>query len=566
MIYFFYYVNIRSDNISRRFGAIINLKLIRENGDVKFKAYGEEIDERFEGEYEAGDKWRVELCDGEFVKLRLDETLAESMVYVPDGVFEFAVPQDRELKSCYAPGAFSGESHRVYCAEPTEAEIYSDRLISLNSHDRHNVPKYFPHAVANFVTREDPCFFERNAIDGVIDNSNHGAYPYHSWGGGLREDLEFEVHFGMPVEVSRVVIFLRADFPHDTYWKEADIEFSDGTRIHNELIGTADGQAAEFEPKLTEYVKLTGFKQQRLEDGSLSFAALTQIEIYGKYIKKENEGMEVRDAANAKDVKYYTTDRLREEFHIGNLFTKDNIRMVYSHIDRIIVIGMMPIKLELKLEAGKELAAEYFLERRELGCINIGGPGVITIDGETYDMNPRDGIYVGRGHKDLRFKSLDEKNPAKFYITSCPAHTEYPTVKIDITKARKVPCGSVEDCNKRVINQYIHPEVMKSCQLAMGLTQLEVGSNWNTMPSHTHDRRMEVYLYLDMGANDAVFHMMGEPKETRHIVMHNEEAVISPSWSIHSGVGTKNYSFIWAMCGENQEFTDMDHIETKELR
>ena len=566
MIYFFYYVNIRSDNISRRFGAIINLKLIRENGDVKFKAYGEEIDERFEGEYEAGDKWRVELCDGEFVKLRLDETLAESMVYVPDGVFEFAVPQDRELKSCYAPGAFSGESHRVYCAEPTEAEIYSDRLISLNSHDRHNVPKYFPHAVANFVTREDPCFFERNAIDGVIDNSNHGAYPYHSWGGGLREDLEFEVHFGMPVEVSRVVIFLRADFPHDTYWKEADIEFSDGTRIHNELIGTADGQAAEFEPKLTEYVKLTGFKQQRLEDGSLSFAALTQIEIYGKYIKKENEGMEVRDAANAKDVKYYTTDRLREEFHIGNLFTKDNIRMVYSHIDRIIVIGMMPIKLELKLEAGKELAAEYFLERRELGCINIGGPGVITIDGETYDMNPRDGIYVGRGHKDLRFKSLDEKNPAKFYITSCPAHTEYPTVKIDITKARKVPCGSVEDCNKRVINQYIHPEVMKSCQLAMGLTQLEVGSNWNTMPSHTHDRRMEVYLYLDMGANDAVFHMMGEPKETRHIVMHNEEAVISPSWSIHSGVGTKNYSFIWAMCGENQEFTDMDHIETKELK
>ena len=552
--------------ISRRSGAIINLKLIRENGDVKFKAYGEEIDERFEGEYEAGDKWRVELCDGEFVKLCLDETLAESMVYVPDGVFEFAVPQDRELKSCYAPGAFSGDSHRVRCAEPTEAEIYSDRLISLNSHDRHNVPKYFPHAVANFVTREDPCFFERNAIDGVIDNSNHGAYPYHSWGGGLREDLEFEVHFGMPVEVSRVVIFLRADFPHDTYWKEADIEFSDGTRIHKDLIGTADGQVAEFEPKTTEYVKLTGFKQQRLEDGSLSFAALTQIEIYGKYIKKENEGMEVRDAANAKDVKYYTTDRLREEFHIGNLFTKDNIRMVYSHIDRIIVIGMMPIKLELKLEAGKELAAEYFLERRELGCINIGGPGVITIDGEVYDMNPRDGIYVGRGHRDLKFKSLDEKNPAKFYITSCPAHTEYPTVKIDITKARKVPCGSVEDCNKRVINQYIHPEVMKSCQLAMGLTQLEVGSNWNTMPSHTHDRRMEVYLYLDMGANDAVFHMMGEPKETRHIVMHNEEAVISPSWSIHSGVGTKNYSFIWAMCGENQEFTDMDHIETKELR
>ena len=545
---------------------IINLKLIRENGDVKFKAYGNEIDEHFHGEYEPGDKFRIELCDGAFVKLKLDPTLAESIVYVPDGTFEFAVPFDRERQACYAPGAFDGDDHRIVVSEPTDAEIYADRLISLNSHDRHNVPKYYPHAVANFVTREDPCFFERNAIDGVIDNSNHGFFPYHSWGGGLREDLEYELHFGTDVEVSSVVLFLRADFPHDTYWKECDVEFSDGTKVHADLIGTADGQKVDFEPKTTEMVKLTGFKQQRLEDGSLSFAALTQIEVYGKYTKKENEGMEVRDAANAKDVKYYTTDRLREEFHIANLFTKDNIRMVYSHIDRIIVIGMMPVFAELKLEAGKELAADYFLERRELGCINIGGKGIITIDGTEYEMNPRDGIYVGMGNKVLTFKSVDPENPAKFYMTSCPAHTQYPIVKIDITKARKVPCGSVEDCNKRVINQYIHPEVMKSCQLAMGLTQLEVGSNWNTMPCHTHDRRMEVYLYLDMDRNDAVFHMMGEPKETRHIIMHNEEAVISPSWSIHSGVGTRNYSFIWAMCGENQEFTDMDHIETKELR
>ena len=545
---------------------IINLKLIRENGDVKFKAYGNEIDEHSHGEYEVGDKLRIELCDGSFVKLRLDPTLAESIVYVPDGTFEFTVPFDRERRACYAPGAFDGDDHRIVVSEPTEAEIYADRLISLNSHDRHNVPKYYPHAVANFVTREEPCFFERNAIDGVIDNSNHGDFPYHSWGGGLREDLEFEVHFGTDVEVSDVVIFLRADFPHDTYWKECDLEFSDGTKVHANFVKTADGQKVDFEPKTTEMVKLTGFKQQRLEDGSLSFAALTQIEVYGKYIKKENEGMEVRDAANAKDVKYYTTDRLREEFHIANLFTKDNIRMVYSHIDRIIVIGMMPVFAELKLEAGKELAADYFLERRELGCINIGGKGIITIDGVQYEMNPRDGIYVGMGNKVLTFKSVDPENPAKFYMTSCPAHTQYPIVKIDITKARKVPCGSVEDCNKRVINQYIHPEVMKSCQLAMGLTQLEVGSNWNTMPCHTHDRRMEVYLYLDMDRNDAVFHMMGEPMETRHIIMHNEEAVISPSWSIHSGVGTRNYSFIWAMCGENQEFTDMDHIETKELR
>ncbi len=545
---------------------ILNLKILSENGECKFKAYGDEIDVRYDREYEPGDRIRVELCDGEFVSLKLDESMLESLVYVPDGTFEFTVPFERERTACYAPGAFSGASHRIICRELTEAEIYSEREISLNSHDRHNVPKYFPHAVANFVTREDPCFFERNAIDGVTDNLGHGLYPYHSWGGGLREDLEYEVHFGTECEVDALTIFLRADFPHDTYWKECAVEFSDGSKEVIQLKGVPEGQKFTFEKKITEYVKLLDFKQQRLEDGSLSFAALSQIQVYGKYIKKENKGMEVRDASNAKDVRYYTTDRLREEFHIGNLFTKDNIRMVYSHTDRIIVIGMMPIKLELKLEAGKELSADYFLERRELGCINIGGKGVITVDGEVYEMNPRDGIYIGKGHRDLVFKSVDETNPAKFYITSCPAHTEYPTVKIDITKARKVPCGTVEDCNKRVINQYIHPEVIKSCQLAMGLTQLEVGSNWNTMPCHTHDRRMEVYMYLDMGPNDAVFHMMGEPKETRHIIMHNEEAVISPSWSIHSGVGTKNYSFIWAMCGENQEFTDMDHIETKELR
>ena len=276
--------------------------------------------------------------------------------------------------------------------------------------------------------------------------------------------------------------------------------------------------------------------------------------------------MEIRNAANPKDVKHYTTERLREEFHISNLFTDDNIKMVYSHIDRIITAGFMPVTKELKLEGGKELASNYFLERREMGCINIGGKGVITIDGVEYEMNPRDGIYIGMGNKEVSFKSADAKNPAKFYVSSCPAHTSYPIVKIDIEKAKKVPIGSVEDCNKRVINQYIHPDVIKSCQLSMGLTQLETGSNWNTMPTHTHDRRMEVYMYLDMGENDAVFHMMGEPSGTRHILMHNEEAVISPSWSIHSGVGTKAYSFIWAMCGENQEFDDMDFVETKDLK
>ena len=276
--------------------------------------------------------------------------------------------------------------------------------------------------------------------------------------------------------------------------------------------------------------------------------------------------MEVRNASNPKDMKHYTTERLREEFLITGLFTADNSKMVYSHIDRIITAGFMPVTKELKLEAGKELAADFFLQRREMGCINIGGKGTITVDGTEYVMNPRDGLYIGMGNKEITFKSDDAEAPAKFYVSSCPAHCTYPTVHIDITKAKKVPCGSIEECNKRVINQYIHPEVMKSCQLSMGLTQLEVGSNWNTMPCHTHARRMEVYMYLDMEENDVVFHMMGEPQETRHIIMHNEDAVISPSWSIHSGVGTRNYSFIWAMCGENQEFTDMDFVETKDLR
>ena len=239
--------------------------------------------------------------------------------------------------------------------------------------------------------------------------------------------------------------------------------------------------------------------------------------------------MEIRQASNPKDVRHYTTERLREEFHITGLFAPDSIGMVYSHDDRIITAGAMPVSSALKLEAGRELAAEYFLERREMGAINIGGKGTVTVDGVAYEMNPRDGIYIGRGCREVVFTSENADAPAKFYISSCPAHASYPIRKIDISLAKKVPCGSAEECNKRVINQYIHPDVMESCQLTMGLTQLEVGSNWNTMPCHTHDRRMEVYLYLDMGENDVVFHMMGEPSETRHIVMRNEEAVISPS-------------------------------------
>ena len=541
---------------------ILELKIVNKNGDELLYQKGESIKAEYFSTYNEGDKivLKTKMCD--FVEVKFDETMPESIVFVPGSGFEFEIPFGG-LMAGYSPEAFSGEKH-IISAKEADEYAYEARNIALNSHDRRGQKKYYPHVYANLVTREAPCFFERNAIDGVCDNSCHGDYPYHSWAAGAREDMEYYIDFGSEVEVEKLVFFLRADFPHDTYWRSLTVEFSDGTREVIDFVKTADGQELILpEPKITKIVHLTDFKQAEYP---FSWAALSQVEVYGKYIKEDFSKMEIRSASNPKDVKHYTTERLREEFHISKLFTKDNIRMVYSHIDRIITAGLMPVKAELKLEGGKELASDYFLERREMGCINVGGKGIITIDGVDYEMNPRDGIYIGMGNKEISFKCVDEENPPKFYVSSCPAHASYPIVKIDITKAKKVPCGSVEECNKRVINQYIHPEVIKSCQLAMGLTQLEPGSNWNTMPSHTHDRRMEVYMYLDMDENDAVFHMMGEPKETRHIIMHNEEAVISPSWSIHSGVGTKAYSFIWAMCGENQEFTDMDHIETSELR
>ena len=541
---------------------MLTLEIKDINSSVICRGSGESIELEYNGEFREGDTVCIHLEDTDFIAVQLDETMCESIVFVPNHSFVFTVPYGK-LRAGYAPEAFLGGTHILKARIPSDDEIYSRRVISLNSHDMHGESKSFPHAEANFVTRGEPCFFERNAIDGVHDNTSHGAYPFHSWAAGAREDMDYYIYFGRPVEVDEAVFWLRADFPHDTYWKSLEIEFSDSSRVEASFEMTADGQSVKFDKRTTEYIHLTGFRQAA---NPLSWAALSQVAVYGSYIKEDLSKMEVRNASNAKDVKHYTTDRLREEFHISKLFTKDNIRMVYSHIDRIITAGVMPVVQTLKLEAGKELAAEYFLQRREMGCINIGGKGTITVDGTEYVMEPRDGIYIGMGNRDITFKSEDPENPAKFYVSSCPAHKSYPIVKIDISKAKKVPCGSVEDCNKRVINQYIHPEVMQSCQLSMGLTQLEPGSNWNTMPCHTHDRRMEVYLYLDMGEDDVVFHMMGEPNETRHIIMHNEEAVISPSWSIHSGVGTKAYSFIWAMCGENQEFTDMDHIATKDLR
>ena len=541
---------------------LLTVKVLDKDGAVLKSTSGKTASLVYDKQYSCGDSIRIESTVDSFVKIKLDDAVSESIIFMPHKSFVFDIPFGRQLDSCFAPGAFSGDCHHISACEISDEEAYGKRKISLNPYDMHKKARAFPHAEANFVTREDPCFFERNAIDGCTKNDGHGLFPYHSWAGGAREDLEYTLFFGREVTVDSLVFFLRADFPHDTYWRSIDVEFSDGSVKTAEFQKTADGQKIDIGGVTTTYVKLVNFKQAVYP---LSWAALSQLEVYGNYIKEDFSKMEIRQASNAKDVKHYTTERLREEFHIANLFTKDNIRMVYSHIDRIITAGVMPVAQTLKLEAGKELAAEYFLQRREMGCINIGGKGIITVDGTEYEMNPRDGIYIGMGNKDITFKSVDPDAPAKFYVSSCPAHKEYPIVKIDITKAKKVPCGSVEDCNKRVINQYIHPEVMQSCQLSMGLTQLESGSNWNTMPSHTHDRRMEVYLYLDMGENDVVFHMMGEPQQTRHIIMHNEEAVISPSWSIHSGVGTRAYSFIWAMCGENQEFTDMDGIENKDL-
>ena len=276
--------------------------------------------------------------------------------------------------------------------------------------------------------------------------------------------------------------------------------------------------------------------------------------------------MRTRYANNPRDSKRYDTEELRENYLVEDIFKDDQIELVYSHVDRIIFGGIKPVYKELKLEAGKEMGVDYFLERRELGIINIGGKAVVTIDGTEYELKEKDGLYVGKGNKEVSFKSVNPEEPAKLYVNSVPAHKEYETVKIDIEKANPVRLGENKTLNKRTIYQYVHPNVCESCQLLMGLTMLEPGNAWNTMPCHTHERRMEVYFYFDMDEDTRVFHLMGEPTETRHLVVKNEECVISPSWSIHSGVGTSNYTFIWGMCGENKTFDDMDNIPMDVLR
>ncbi len=280
--------------------------------------------------------------------------------------------------------------------------------------------------------------------------------------------------------------------------------------------------------------------------------------------------MDIRYSCNQRDFKRYTTDEVRNEFLITGLYQPDEVVSVYTHIDRMVTLGCMPVQEKVSIDKGLDIMANfgttYFLERREIGIFNIGQLGRITVDGDVYEMDFQDCIYIAMGTKEVYFESADPEKPAKFYMVSCPAHHRYETRQIRMADAAKRHIGAMETSNKRTVNQFIHSSVLPTCSLQMGLTQLEPGSVWNTMPAHTHERRMEIYTYFNVPEGNVVFHMMGEGKETRHIVMQNEEAVISPSWSIHSGAGTSNYTFIWAMGGENQTYDDMDTIPTTELR
>ncbi len=275
--------------------------------------------------------------------------------------------------------------------------------------------------------------------------------------------------------------------------------------------------------------------------------------------------MNIRYNNHPDDAKHYDTKTLRERFLAETIFEKDEIIFTYSHHDRIIFGGIMPVNEHVSLPSTKDLGTNFFLERREMGIINIGGPGYIMVDDVKYEMHEKDGMYIGLGHPKVQFASLDAANPAKYYVNSAPAHMTYPTVHIPISQAKPNRWGSPKTLNERTIYQYVHPAVCQSCQLVMGMTILSPGSSWNTMPCHTHERRMEVYFYFNMEEETRVFHFMGQPEETRHLVIKNEQAVISPSWSIHSGVGTSNYTFIWGMCGENQTFDDMDFVKMSSL-
>ncbi|GAB3063728.1 5-dehydro-4-deoxy-D-glucuronate isomerase [Virgibacillus ainsalahensis] len=277
--------------------------------------------------------------------------------------------------------------------------------------------------------------------------------------------------------------------------------------------------------------------------------------------------MEIRYATNPRDFKKYDGERIRNDFLIENLFEDGKLRMVYSHYDRLIVGGAKPTDTPLYLEDKNTLKTEYFLERREIGIFNISNAkGKISVDGESYQLNKRDCLYVGKGNKKVVIESDDPSKPAKFYLVSATAHKTYPIQKKSLEDATHRHLGDDSQSNKRDLYQVIHEDGIQSCQLMMGMTFLSPNNMWNTMPPHVHDRRMEAYLYFDLDEDETVMHFMGKPDDTRKIVVSNEQAVLSPPWSIHSGVGTKNYTFIWAMAGENYTFDDMDHVDKKDIK
>lgn len=275
---------------------------------------------------------------------------------------------------------------------------------------------------------------------------------------------------------------------------------------------------------------------------------------------------ESRFALSPNEGKQLDTQALRDHFLMENLFEADTIQLTLSHYDRYIFGGVMPVKEAVLLSNPENLKAEFFLERRELGLINVGGTGSVTADGITYEIGFKEALYLGKGTKEVSFSSADAANPAKFYINSAPAHHTYPSKKVSKAEAEVVELGSAATANHRVINKLIVNSVLPTCQLQMGMTELKSGSVWNTMPAHTHDRRMEVYFYFEVPEGQSVCHFMGQPQETRHLWIQNEQAVISPNWSIHSGAGTSNYTFIWGMAGENLDYGDMDHCAINELR
>jgi 4-deoxy-L-threo-5-hexosulose-uronate ketol-isomerase len=274
----------------------------------------------------------------------------------------------------------------------------------------------------------------------------------------------------------------------------------------------------------------------------------------------------IRHAVSPMETAAMATDELRSHYHISDLFQPGQTVQVYTHYDRMIVGGCTPSGAALELEPIKPTGTKNFLDRRELIAVNIGGPGTVEADGEKHRLEARDMIYVGMGTQTVRFSSDDAANPAKFYLLSAPAHQTHPTRLIRTADANRIEAGSQKTSNERTIFQYIHPAGVKTCQLVVGMTELAEGSVWNTMPCHVHDRRMEVYLYFDVPETACVFHFLGEPDETRHLVMRNEEAALSPPWSIHSGAGTSNYTFIWAMAGDNVEFSDIDPVTLDTLR